>query len=78
MLLADQCGNVNHSPAISIQSVDATAAGDAFAGALAVEWAAGCALMDALRFANRAGAIAASRDGAQLGMGTRKEIEALL
>jgi ribokinase len=56
----------------------ATAAGDVFAGALAVEWAAGCALIDAVRFANCVGALAAPRDGAQPGMGTRKEIEALL
>ncbi|MCP4891528.1 MAG: hypothetical protein GY904_33665 [Planctomycetaceae bacterium] len=78
VVLANQFGNVNHLPAISIQSVGATAAGDPFAGALAVEWAAGCALIDAVRFANCAGALAASRDGAQPGMGTRNEIEALL
>ncbi|MCP4890592.1 MAG: hypothetical protein GY904_28840 [Planctomycetaceae bacterium] len=61
-----------------MQTVDATAAGDAFRGVLAVEWAAGCALIDAVRFANFAGDIAASRGGAQPGMGTRNEIEALL
>ena len=78
VVLADQFGNVNHLSAISIKAVDTTAAGDTFAGALAVEWATSCALIDAVRFANCVGAIAASRDGAQPGMGTRKEIEALL
>lgn len=57
--------------------VDTTAAGDAFAGALAVYWAQHGDLDEAVRFGNAAGAIAASRMGAQPSMGTRSEIESL-
>lgn len=60
-----------------ITTVDTTAAGDAFAGALAVHWAEQGDLAAAVRFANAAGALAASREGAQSGMGTRREIESL-
>ncbi len=58
--------------------VDTTAAGDAFAGAFAVRRAEGATLRDAVRFANAAGALAASREGAQPGMAVREEIESLL
>jgi len=61
----------------SICPVDTTAAGDAFAGSLAVRWAETGDLLESVRFAGAAGAIAASREGAQPGMGTRKEIENL-
>jgi ribokinase len=56
---------------------DTTAAGDAFAGALAVRLAAGEPFEQAARFAAAAGAIAATRIGAQTGMPTRSEIEQL-
>jgi ribokinase len=56
---------------------DTTAAGDAFAGALAVRLAAGETFEQAARFAAAAGAIAATRVGAQTGMPTRNEIEQL-
>lgn len=58
--------------------VDTTAAGDAFAGALAVKWAESESLIDAVSFGNAAGAIAASRHGAQPGMALRNEIEQLI
>ena len=58
--------------------VDTTAAGDAFAGALAVRWAEGASFVEAVRFANAAGALAASRAGAQPGMAARQVIDALL
>jgi ribokinase len=64
-------------PAPHVTAVDTTAAGDAFAGALAVFWAEGQRLEEAVARANAAGAIAASRHGAQPGMGNRSEIEAL-
>lgn len=62
---------------LPITPVDTTAAGDAFAGALAVRLAEGASLVEAARFANAAGAIAATRQGAQPGMPTRSEIERL-
>jgi ribokinase len=61
----------------TINAVDSTAAGDAFAGALAVYWAEHNNLVDAVRFGNAAGALSASRRGAQPSMGSRNEIERL-
>jgi ribokinase len=63
---------------LKITPVDSTAAGDAFAGALAVRLAEGASLVEAARFASAAGAIAATRVGAQPAMATRSEIEHLL
>ena len=71
-------GSVQHVPAIPTDVVDTTGAGDGFAGALAVRLAEGCELPEAVRFATADGALAVSRLGAQVGMGTRAEIEALL
>ncbi|GAA5506159.1 ribokinase [Novipirellula caenicola] len=66
---------LHHFPAHPITAVDTTAAGDAFAGALGVHWAETDNLIQAVRFASAAGAIAASRHGAQPSMGTRPMIE---
>ncbi len=63
--------------AYSTATVDTTAAGDAFAGSLAVFWAETDDLLEAVRFANAAGALAASREGAQPAMASREEIESL-
>lgn len=60
-----------------ITAVDTTAAGDAFAGALAVRWVETNDLREAVAFANAAGALAASRPGAQPGMALREEINQL-
>jgi ribokinase len=48
-----------------IDVVDTTGSGDAFTGGLAHRLAAGDSLVDAARFAARAGALAATRSGAQ-------------
>lgn len=64
-------------PAYPVDPVDTTAAGDAFAGALAVHWSAHNDFVEAVRFANAAGALAASRQGAQSGMASRQELETL-
>jgi ribokinase len=66
-----------HFPACKVDAVDPTAAGDAFTAALTVELAAGHDLEHAIRFANCAGALAASRLGAQPSLPTRLEVEAL-
>lgn len=60
-----------------VSVVDTTAAGDAFAAALAVFWAEQDNLVRALEFASAAGALSASRAGAQTGLPFRAEIEAL-
>ncbi len=70
--------SIEHIPAFKITPLDTTAAGDAFAGALAVRLAEGASLVEATRFACAAGAIAATREGAQPGMPTRTEIENLI
>ena len=62
-------------PAFSIKPVDTTASGDAFNGALAVALARGEDLPQAVRYANAAGAITATRHGAQPSLPTRQELE---
>lgn len=63
-------------PIAGIQAIDATAAGDAYNGALAVALAEGCGLSDAAHFATRAAAISVTRRGAQPSLPTRSEIDA--
>jgi ribokinase len=65
-------------PAFAVDAVDETAAGDAFNGALAVALAQGQALDDALRWASAAGALTATRPGAQPSLPTRAELERFL
>lgn len=66
-----------HVPAFPIKAVDTTAAGDAFTAALALMWRR-VPVDEALRFANAAGALAASKCGAQPSMPTRAACEAFL
>lgn len=64
-----------HIPAFKIDVVDTTGAGDAFIGGFASELAAGETLESALRFAAAAGALTATRAGAQSSLPTREELE---
>ena len=57
--------------------VDPTAAGDAFCGGLAGALASGATLEEAVRWAVRCGAVAATRWGAQASLPNRGEVEAL-
>ena len=61
-----------------VESVDGTAAGDAFTACLVVSLLEGRNRADALRRACAAGAIAASRFGAQTSLPTAAEVDALL
>jgi len=61
-----------------VEAVDGTAAGDAFTACLLVSLLEGRAREDALRRACAAGAIAASRAGAQPSLPTAAEIDAIL
>ena len=78
---------VRHLPALPVEVVDTTAAGDAFNGALAAALAAPAGfdplrdvltLEAAARFANAAGALATTKRGAQESLPTRDEILGLL
>lgn len=64
-------------PAFKIEPVDTTAAGDAFTAALTLAWGA-LSRDEALRFANAAGALAATVAGAQPSMPMRAAVEAFL
>src|SRR5512133_2467882 len=61
-----------------VDAVDGTAAGDAFTACLAVSLLEGRAREDALRRACAAGALAASRFGAQPSLPTAHEVDAIL
>ena len=69
---------VGHVPAFAVDAVDTVAAGDGFAGALAVALAEGQPLHRAVRFAAAAGALVVTRRGAQDAMPDRAEVERLL
>lgn len=64
-----------HLASYQVPAVDATAAGDAFNGALAVALAEGQPLIEAARWANRAAAISVTRRGAQPSLPRREEID---
>lgn len=64
--------------AFPVTPVDTTAAGDAFAGGLAVGLAQGLPLRQAIVWGAAAGALAVTRPGAQPSMGTMAELQRLL
>jgi ribokinase len=70
----EQCEQI---PPFPVEAVDTTAAGDAFAAALAVALAEGRDWSAAARFACAAGALAATQLGAQPAMPLRAEVERL-
>src|SRR5262249_52785868 len=65
-------------PAFPVTTVDTTAAGDAFNGALAVALSAGRPLDLAVRFANAAAGLACTQRGAQNSLPVRGQVDALL
>ena len=62
----------------AVEAVDGTAAGDAFTACLVVSLLEGRAREESLRRACAAGALAASRFGAQTSLPTAEEVDALL
>ncbi|MEW6216302.1 MAG: ribokinase [Candidatus Bipolaricaulota bacterium] len=75
--VVDNAG-LRHFPGFRVSTVDATAAGDAFNGALAVALAESRPFDEALMWANAAGAIAVTRRGAQCSLPSREEVLALI
>ncbi len=61
--------------AFKVETIDTTAAGDAFIGGFASALAQGCPVKETLRFANAAGALATTKLGAQPSLPTRKEVK---
>lgn len=74
VVVIDNDDQVTHQTALPVAAVDTTAAGDAFAAAVAVELGRGQQIAVASRFGCAAGAIAASRPGAQPAMPARHEV----
>jgi ribokinase len=74
---ADRDGADERVPACTVEVLDTTAAGDAFTGALAVAWGEGRDLVDAVRWANAAGAACVRKVGASNALPTRAEIDEL-
>ena len=67
-----------HLPAYEITAVDTTAAGDAFNGALSVALAEDSPLLEAVQYGIAAGALAATKRGAQPSLPTREAVESFL
>jgi ribokinase len=69
---------VVHRPAIRVEVIDTTAAGDAFAGTFAARLAEGAELAEALRWAIAAGALAVTTLGAAPSIPGRSDVQRLL
>lgn len=74
VLIVDKDG-MESIPAVKVQPVDTTAAGDIFNGAFAVALAEGRTTRDAAVFACKAAAISVTRQGAQASAPYRKEVD---
>jgi ribokinase len=67
--------HVEHVPAVAVQAVDPTGAGDVFIASVAVFLAEGMALTEAVRRASGAAALTVTRLGTQTAFPTRAEVE---
>ena len=65
-------------PALRIQPVDSTAAGDAFNGGFAVRIAGGAGVREAMRYASACGAITTMRRGSMPSLPNTEEVEQFL
>lgn len=69
------CNGTNEMiPALKVNAIDATAAGDTFCGALCVGLSEGLSLKDAALFATKASSITVQRMGAQISIPYRNEL----
>ena len=68
----------DYIPALSVEAVDPTGAGDAFIGSLAVFLAEKQPLLDAVRRANAVAALSVTRLGTQTAFPNRAELESFL
>lgn len=72
--LEDRNAGADRIPAIKVQAVDTTAAGDSFTAALAIMLADGKSLKEAAIFANYVSAIVVTRKGAQSSIPALEEV----
>lgn len=70
--------SAEHIPAFQVELADKTCAGDAFAAALAASYAAGDKMLEAVRFASAAGALACTKFGGQDSLPKKEDIIELL
>ncbi len=77
VLLVDAQG-VQHVPAVTVEAVDPTGAGDAFVGSLAVFIAEGCDLREATRRAVAVASLSVTRIGTQVSFPDREQVDAFL
>ena len=73
MILQD--GDITEVPGISVEVVDTTGAGDAFSAGLAVALAEGKQLVEAVKFADCAGALACTKLGVIPALAGWEEVE---
>ena len=71
-------GECTFVPAVKVNAVDTTAAGDTFCGGVCVALSEGKALSEAVKFATAASSIAFQRPGAQDSVPSRCEVDKLL
>ncbi|MDR0859394.1 MAG: PfkB family carbohydrate kinase [Oscillospiraceae bacterium] len=69
--------NGTHVPGIPVDAVDATGSGDAFVGALAAKLSQGWKFEEAVKYANCAGALSATRKGASVSFASKAEVDEL-
>lgn len=77
VLVADDSG-IDRLPALTLETLDTTGAGDAFSGILAAELAGGAQLREAARWAIAGAGLSTQRQGARAGLPSRDEIAAQL
>lgn len=75
--IADKDG-IEHVPGYKVKAVDTTAAGDTFNAGFAAGLAMGWSIRESVKLANAAGAMAVTKLGAQEGMPTLKQAQALM
>jgi len=76
-MLVDQ-DSVENIPAVKVNAVDPTGAGDAFVGSLAVFLGEGLSISKAIRRANAVAALSVTRIGTQISFPTRAEADDFL
>lgn len=77
-MIIEEGKRTRHYKACEVKPVDTTAAGDAFAGALAVALVEGQKWSRAIKFANAAGAASSTALGAQPSLPTRELVEKMM